>query len=375
MTPSISRYLLLSLGLFALLSCERAPKGADAPQERPLVKELHFGTYHLCALDDQNRAWCSGDNEEGQLGDGTTFSRTVLTPVANLNTLAGITVSLFQNSCAWDDEGTVYCWGSNAQGILGPKELPRSAAPKKIEGLPPVEHVVLGAFHACALTRDGEVYCWGDNRAGQAAQDEQTPRVENPALVEGLSNIRDLVAGAEHTCAATKGGSLFCWGKNDQGQLGLGTDQIPASSTPRAVGLVPSKLHAISASFNHTCATFGERRRLYCWGANNYGQLGLDDLNPRFYPEELPEIAYVDELVTAAAQVCARIGDDVFCAGEPLMAPEELAQQTSGFFFQKNAALEHTTQMWGGALAICGTITDGTLACRGIDPASLIVEP
>ena len=107
-------------------------------------------------------------------------------------------------------------------------------------------------------------------------------------------------------------------------------------------------------------------RQLHCWGRNQYGQFGLDDLDPRNAPAEVSEMAYVDEVATAEGQSCARIDDDVYCAGE-VLRPVETARETGeGYFFQESAALEHATELWGGILAICGRAQQHAVACRGV---------
>ncbi len=367
MTLSMSR--ITALGIVFLITAVGCSDGCGEPEEAdeeaPQVERLHFGTYHVCTLDDNAQIWCTGDNAAGQLGDGTTTKRSHLTEVVDLGPMTGLAVGYFDTSCAWNDEGELFCWGNHEQGVLGNADEDSSTRPVRIEDLPPIIDVTLGAYHACALTEAGTVYCWGSNRAGQLGVGTGVgPIVDEPQKLEELESIQKIRAGGEHTCALDQQGTIYCWGNNDHGQLGLG--ELPGTTTPEVLIEAPEGALDLEVSFRHSCALFGERRELYCWGNNDYGQFGLDDLESRSTPVEIPEIAYVDELAVGGGQICARIDDEVFCAGE-VLRPVEVARQTGeGYFFTPSQALEHTTEMWSGVLAICGAADDRAIACRGV---------
>lgn len=343
--------------------CDEAP-----PQERPDVERLHFGTYHFCALDEHQQVWCAGKNDLGQLGDGTTAGREEMTKVVGLDdeSIAGLAVGFFDTTCAWNDDGEVFCWGNNTHGVLADDQRQFNPNPIRIDDLPPVAEVTLGAYHACALTEDAEIYCWGYNNRGQLGIGHGVgPVVTTPQPIEALEQVQQVRAGAEHTCAIDADGALFCWGFNEDGQLGIGED-LPGTTDPTPVDQAPDDAIDLAVSFRHSCATFGERRELYCWGNNDYGQLGLDDLDRRFLPTAVAEIAYVDELAAGGGQSCARIDDRVFCAGE-VLRPVEIARETGeGYFFRPSPALQQTTELWSGVLGICGPADDHAVACRGV---------
>ncbi len=366
-------FLVVTALLLASCSdnCGTPPEPVEDP---PGIERIHFSTYHLCTLDEARKVWCAGGNASGQLGDGSTRERSGLVRAAGLEEMTGIAVGLFDTSCAWNDEGELYCWGNNDRHVLATDEFTNSARPVPIEDLPPIENVTLGAYHACALTKEAEVYCWGDNREGQAGLGDRVNQATTPTKVVELTDVKKVVAGAEHTCAITTGGILYCWGKNDHGQLGQGSDSLVRATSPQVVGLVPGPAVDLDLSFNHSCATFGERRRLYCWGNNDYGQLGVDDLESRNAPTEIPEIAYVDHLAAGGGQVCARVDEKVYCAGE-VLRPVEVARQTGeGYLFRPSPALEDATELWSGVLAICGPLQNHSVACRGIEHRSLTGE-
>lgn len=365
------RPLLLLAAVFTIVACgdscdDDAEEPGDVPRI-PDVEYVQFGTYHVCTLDDDHKVWCTGQNHFGQLGDGTTHQQSDLGEVAGLGEMSGLAVGHFDTTCAWNDDGELYCWGSNTHGMLADEDLSYSTTPVRIDGLPPVVDVDLGAFHACAVTEAGELYCWGSHESGQLGVGEGAGElVRTPQKVQGLDHVVGVGTGGEHTCALDQSGILSCWGSNQFGQVGLDLFGVLHVHHPDRVGADLGEVHDFDVAFQHTCATFGENRLLHCWGRNQYGQFGLDDLDPRNKPAEVAEMAYVDEVATAVGQTCARIDDDVYCAGE-VLRPVEVARETGeGYFFRKSAALKHATELWGGILAICGPADEHAIACRGV---------
>ena len=363
--------LVTGLGLTTMVGCEDRGSKGENEGERPGIERLHFSTFHFCSLGTDGHIWCAGGNQKGQLGDGTRTERLNFVKVQGLSQMSGLALGLFDTSCAWNQAGELYCWGNNERGALGRKGGGVKTRPVKVEDLPPVESVTLGAYHGCALTKEQEVYCWGENREGQAGLGNAVRQAERPRKVEGLKEVVKIEAGAEHTCALDQRGSLFCWGSNEFGQLGVGAFSIRRVTQPDRVGLVPGRAVDLTVSYNHSCATFGERRVLYCWGANQFGQLGLDDLEPRDAPTEIAEMAYVEELASGGGQVCARVEGRVYCAGE-VLRPVEVARQTGeGYLFRPSAALERAEKLWSGVLAVCGPVDAQSLARRGIEHQAL----
>ncbi|HXJ66598.1 MAG TPA: hypothetical protein VNN79_22800, partial [Actinomycetota bacterium] len=134
--------------------------------------------------------------------------------------------------------------------------------------------VAAGRSHSCALTDTGFVFCWGANDRGQlgtGAFDAGTP---NPQLVSDISTATAISAGGDHTCALLADQTVMCWGANNVGQLGDGTTIDRA--LPVAVdGL--TGVSQISSGRAHTCALAdqGAGNRVWCWGSNSFGQLGV----------------------------------------------------------------------------------------------------
>ena len=141
------------------------------------------------------------------------------------------------SSCALLMDGTVSCWGYNADGQLGTNSPvcvdcvdPTPAAVVNLSG---VAEIALGFRHACARRTDGTVACWGDNQYGQLGDGMAPTDAPVPVEVSGLTGAVAIGAGNDHTCAFLDDGTATCWGRNHQGQLGDGT--MTDSPVPVAV--------------------------------------------------------------------------------------------------------------------------------------------
>ena len=273
------------------------------------VVAVSSGSIHACALTSEGRVKCWGDNKWGQLGDGTTTSVNI--PVDVLGLSSGVTAISAggYRTCALTSDGGVKCWGNNEWGQLGDgtwgglrtfnTDFYRPT-PVYVSGLTSgVVAISSGGNHTCALTSDGGLKCWGRNDMGQLGIGTLTSRNEcfqlycttPPVYVSGLtSGVVAISAGYNHTCALTSSGGVKCWGMNDGGQLGNGTSSglgecsgLHCSTKPVDVSGLTSGVVAISSGGGHTCAlTSGGRVK--CWGWNGLGELGNGTTNEEDTP-------------------------------------------------------------------------------------------
>jgi len=189
------------------------------------------------------------------------------------------------HGCAEGGDGKLYCWGRNQFGQLGNDTFDDRSTPVAVVAPAGVtlSNLVSGPNHSCAQGSDGNAYCWGWNFFGQLGNntntDYKTPvAVQQPTGVK-LSTLR---AGSVFTCALGDNGKVYCWGSNANGQLGDGTTtqrNLPAEVLAPA-GVTFTNL---AAGMRHTCAS-GSDGKTYCWGDNEYSQLGDGSTTHRLLP-------------------------------------------------------------------------------------------
>jgi alpha-tubulin suppressor-like RCC1 family protein len=182
------------------------------------------------------------------------------------------------STCTVDTSGALSCWGNNQFGQLGIGNFVPFPYPRPVPVASPVGAVSVGNGFACAIAQGG-LFCWGRNHLGQLGNGTTT-FANTPTPVEGLgADVTAVTAGGDHACAVHQG-RVVCWGSNRHAQLGRGPSQPIGegvfSTTPQRVNLTSGSEWTISAGDQHTCGTrlFNGVRELLCWGSNNQGQAG-----------------------------------------------------------------------------------------------------
>jgi alpha-tubulin suppressor-like RCC1 family protein len=263
--------------------------GAVATQNRNVLVAANpvvAGEAFSCALNNDATVSCWGLNDMGRTGQSFTLPSSVTaapTVVAGLADV-GVLAAGDAHACAIKLGGTVWCWGNNNEGQLGNGtgggHVMRAAGsfsytPVQVPGIVDALAISAGYSHTCAILRTGlTVICWGNDSEGQLgrgrAGGSQVINSTVPVAVVGLSNIVAIAAGVGHTCAIAQGGQTSCWGSNSFGQLGDNT--LVMKTAPVAIGLADAK--ALSLGRTHSCAIRVARESIQCWGDNRYGQLG-----------------------------------------------------------------------------------------------------
>ena len=331
------------------------------------VTAVAAGGFHTCALTSGGGVSCWGSNDSGQLGDGTTAQR--LTPVAVSGLSSGVTAVAAGgiHTCALTSGGGVVCWGANGSGQLGDGTTTQRLTPVAVSGLSSgVTAVAAGADHTCALTSGGGVWCWGLNGNGQLGDGTTTPRLTLGAVSGLSSGVTAITAGYFHTCALTSGGGVVCWGANASGQLGDGTTTTPRL-TPVAVSGLSSGVTAVAAGASHTCAlTSGGG--VVCWGCNAIGQLGDGTTTQRLTPGAVSGLSSgVTAVAAGDSHTCARTsGGGVVCWG--YNANGQLGDGTTTDRLTPVAVSglsSGVTAVAGGIYHTCALTSGGGVVCWG----------
>jgi alpha-tubulin suppressor-like RCC1 family protein len=271
------------------------------------------------------------------------------------------------HTCALADTGKVKCWGDNASGQLGGGvtafqgggETPKPATLSKATA------VAASATATCVLSEDSSIWCWGSNAFGELGLGTADAAAHpTPTQIPGSKDFYMLAAGGNHFCAATWNGEVSCWGSNAQGQTGNGTVG-GISASPVKVGGV-AKLKSLTAGANFTCANLGTTK-VMCWGANDKGQLGSGTAGASSASAvEVPNLKDSYYLVAGANQVCSLgWGETALrCWGDNLLG--QLAQGTLGEAAPRGvsnvAGLTDVKQLGGNANSGCATARTVTAA-------------
>ena len=236
-------------------------------------RQVSGGKYHSCAVTLSGDGYCWGSNLVGQLGAISQVLSS--TPLLNQKAITFASLSVGrEHSCGLSLSGDAFCWGSNSGGQLGffTENYSVDTAGFVFTALS-FTTIASGGLHNCAITPQGTTHCWGFNDQGQLGNGTSTTLFPDTVSskvtpVSGGFAFDTITAGYKHTCALT-GGTAYCWGSNSYGQLGDGTNTNSSVPTPVSGGLT---FVTLSAGFYHTCGitTTGAA---YCWGRNTPNSL------------------------------------------------------------------------------------------------------
>ncbi len=284
--------------------------------------DLTAGFAHTCGLRPNGEARCWGENGQGQLGNNNmpngSTSPSIVFGVNSAATLA----TMNGHSCVSRQDSQVRCWGAGGQGRLGNGETGDVGLPVETTGISAADTVVTGGSHTCAVLNNGRLRCWGNNGQGQLGTgvilsnptfDHQKSDV---ILQTGapLQGVWEASLGSAFSCAVTRDNDAYCWGFNNNGQLGLGDNAAARRFATRVTALPPA--YRVTAGSNHACAIVvgGD---VYCWGRGSEGQVGDGLTSDRYSPTavNLPEPAV--SIAAGAFHTCAALADgQVYCWGD-----------------------------------------------------------
>jgi alpha-tubulin suppressor-like RCC1 family protein len=241
------------------------------------AEAISAGRSHTCALLEDGSVQCWGSDRHGQLGTGgwEGLDRAEPVGVASLDGAAESICAGGHHNCVLLAGGAVRCWGWDGRGQLGDSALRADrAAPAAAVGLETAAVALACGFrHTCAVLANGTLACWGDDLAGQLGDDENLRSQPTPVAVAALDGaVVAVAAGYAHTCAVLKGGVVRCWGGNDSGQLGAGL-LADWSAVPLPVAGLGGVALQLAAGRSHTCALLAHGT-VRCWGRGGEGQLG-----------------------------------------------------------------------------------------------------
>jgi alpha-tubulin suppressor-like RCC1 family protein len=243
------------------------------------LRAIEAGGRQSLALDSDGNIWAWGDNEYGQLGDGTTTNRSSPIRILSLDSVKRVRTKEL-HSLALRSDGTVWAWGWNGFGQLGDGTTVDKLSPIRITDLDEVVDICAGVRHSLALKSDGTVWAWGWNQDGQLGDGTIIDKL-SPVQVIGLTGVKKIDAGDAYSIALKADGTIWAWGANYDGELGNGT--FAPSILPVQVMNLDYVADVVSGSYGH-CLALKADGTLWGWGWNKYGQVGDGTTSNRCIP-------------------------------------------------------------------------------------------
>lgn len=302
---------------------------SDADPARRAHEVLALGDEHACALDADGAAWCWGDNFNGQIGDGTNTDRPTPVEVTGVPPFQALTAGE-EFTCGLTSQGAVWCWGDGSDGQLGNGSTASRTTPVQVAG--GFEFTMIRATEdgVCGLVADGTALCWGENDRGAVGDGTLVNRSVPTAVLPPTGASTALAfswigSSSDSICGVEQGtGDTWCWGRNEEGQLGIGTTGGLRNRPVRAMGPA-SPFRVLSTSGDDDGLTIcgiqdggdGVSGPAFCWGDNGFGQLGDGTATDRNVPTPIATTESFVYIHSAQVHSCGVTSEwAVMCWGE-----------------------------------------------------------
>ncbi len=253
--------------------------------------DITSGEHHSCGIRYED-LYCWGKNNFGQLGINSIFNKTIPKKVYGRYRDPWTDVSASSSFTCGITGGKLYCWGDDLDGRLIGQTSSTGyfKTPKLVGNRTNWVDVEAGFNHICAINNRNELYCWGKNDFGQlginSTQDKGRPQKVG-------NNWKTIKVGSVFSCGLKIDGSLYCWGMNYGGQLGIGSDvssfagckrnnPVYLSYCKKPVSVDDKTWSTLNLGSMHSCGITGGK--LYCWGNNHTGQLGIGNKTNKYFP-------------------------------------------------------------------------------------------
>jgi alpha-tubulin suppressor-like RCC1 family protein len=323
-----------------------------------------------CAIDTDKDAWCWGANDQGQLGDGTTTSRSGPVKVQGTVKFTALSSAAGNTFCGLADDGKAWCWGDNTSGQLGTGSGAvgtDSPTPVNPTGDHRFTSLFAGPTTACGIDADKTTWCWGAN-PGNGTPDASP----DPVAVAGGHDFASLTLDASTACGLEAGGKIFCWATTATGRTGV--DPAPAEGTPVEVagGRTYTAVRAANEESTDTpsllCA-IDTGSKAWCWGDNTSGQLGNGTTAESLVPAAVTGSHDFKALTVSPSAVCGiDTSSHAWCWGDNSSGQLGIGSTTSAkdpAAVDPGATYSTITAATNNGKSFCAIVTDGAAKCWG----------
>jgi alpha-tubulin suppressor-like RCC1 family protein len=337
---------------------------AHNPAPACKVAQIGTGFGNSCARVADGRVACWGDNTAGEVGDGTTVQRNTPVFVDGLANVSAISVGSMFTCAIVEPARSLRCWGLDNWGQLGDGGGSSiQPHPVTVPGLSGVLSVSAGYDYTCAVLADQSVACWGYNEYGQLGNGSNTNAL-SPTAVSLPGPARSVSAGTNGACALLQSGDVMCWGSNASGALGDGTGVD--SNLPVAVRGLSGPAIAVSAGSQFACALLASHG-VQCWGYGGRGELGTGTPGDSLFAVTvtgLSDAIAISQGSTSEAMCAIRADRSVACWGEHDIG----VLDDPGFSWllpTKVPGLHDVIDISSSDFTHCEALADGSASCWG----------
>jgi alpha-tubulin suppressor-like RCC1 family protein len=277
-------------------------------------KQVAGGFYWFAAIKNDGTLWTWGYNNKGQLGDNSNTARSSPIQTASAGTTWKFVAACQYILAAIKTDGSLWLCGENSYGTLGNNAgglgVSNSSLNQTVSATNDWQLVAIGGTHVAAIKTDGTLWSWGQNNQGALGDNTITHRSSPVQTVSGGTNWKQVACGGNFTSAIKNDGTLWTWGYNLYGMLGDGTGGTGTNkSSPIQTIAGGTNWKLVSGTFNGTVAIKTDGT-LWNWGRNNFGQLGVNDAVPRSSPVQTVAGGTNWKLIGNSAYTTIAIRDD-----------------------------------------------------------------
>lgn len=353
--------LLMQLNLMHGSPPAFAAASAAAPK-------LVAGYYHTASLVSSGDVYVWGQGDRGQIGDAAWNARNTPVQARGLNDVMDIHTGV-RSTMALRSDGTVWTWGSNENGQLGIGTTADKNVPTPVSGLSGIKAISGGlGYHSMALTENGTVWTWGKNDNGELGNGT-TVQQNSPVLVIGLSDVTAIAAGGYYSLALKSDGTVWAWGANGNGELGDGT--IVDKHTPVQVSGLTDVI-AITAGGSHSLA-IKQDGTVWAWGINMYGTLGDGTRTNRTIPVKVRNLQHIKAIAGGGHHSLALDQEgNVWGWGDNSRGQLGLGHNSSRTTPEQLTGIEHVLDIAGGGFHSAALKKDGRVWGWGLNSSGQI---
>lgn len=287
--------------------------GISGANDASSAVAVSVGERHACALLVDGAAKCWGNNESGELGNGTTDDSTVPVAVSGSTDLTEIAAGP-GGTCALHVGGTVSCWGTNMAGLLGTgSEDPFSSLPVVVPGINSAVSVSAPGYKRCALLVGHQLKCWGAVDPSILVTGDISKAATTPQTMAGFTDIAYVLDGMYTTCVVKLNGKVACSGIGLFGLLGNGQSVLAAGPDRPVQGLTDATALDLGGVFGCALRT---TKQIECWGVGPFGPGATSERQQTSIPASVPGATDVESFSVGESHGCAVIvGGTVDCLG------------------------------------------------------------